>query len=65
MSTMNQMTEELDREWANLILSARKLGVSAEEIRAFLRNPDYRAQQSSASVPFEPLLIPVSSAAIG
>ncbi|GGI46043.1 hypothetical protein GCM10008018_15150 [Paenibacillus marchantiophytorum] len=32
-------TEEFDAEWIHLILSARKLGLSLEDIRAFLRSP--------------------------
>ncbi|TXK82557.1 DNA-binding anti-repressor SinI [Paenibacillus sp. N3.4] len=32
-------TEEFDAEWMNLIMSARKLGLTLEDIRAFLRSP--------------------------
>ncbi|MEC0228041.1 MULTISPECIES: anti-repressor SinI family protein [Paenibacillus] len=40
MSMLNQMkTEEFDAEWMNLIISARKLGLTLEDIRAFLRSP--------------------------
>jgi DNA-binding transcriptional MerR regulator len=28
--------EELDREWLNLILEAKKLGMTVEEVREFL-----------------------------
>jgi DNA-binding transcriptional MerR regulator len=31
--------EELDAEWMNLIVTARKLGLSKDDIRAFLKNP--------------------------
>jgi hypothetical protein len=30
--------EELDREWIDLCLTAHELGLSKEDIRAFLRN---------------------------
>ncbi|MFE5321217.1 anti-repressor SinI family protein [Paenibacillus sp. NPDC056579] len=66
MSTTNQMmTEELDWEWANLILTARKLGLSTEDIRSFLRNPDRDVQTLSASVSFEPMRISASKVAHG
>lgn len=45
MSTTNRMDfEELDVEWIDLILDARNLGFSMDDIRAFLRNPAYPAQ---------------------
>ncbi|NQX60404.1 anti-repressor SinI family protein [Paenibacillus qinlingensis] len=31
--------EEYDAEWINLIMSARKMGLTMEDIRAFLRSP--------------------------
>jgi hypothetical protein len=31
--------EELDLEWAQLILSAREIGLKVEDIRTFLRSP--------------------------
>ncbi|WP_239696780.1 anti-repressor SinI family protein [Paenibacillus oryzisoli] len=31
--------EEYDAEWINLIISARKMGLTMEDIRAFLRSP--------------------------
>ncbi|WP_244163362.1 anti-repressor SinI family protein [Paenibacillus pectinilyticus] len=37
---INQMDiEEFDAEWITLIMSARKMGLSMEDIRAFLRSP--------------------------
>nr|WP_282937444.1 anti-repressor SinI family protein [Paenibacillus sp. RC67] len=35
--------EELDSEWTDLIRTARTQGISANEIRAFLRNPSHLA----------------------
>lgn len=41
--------EELDVEWVDLILTARNMGLSIEEIRAFLKSSgDYRADQSAS-----------------
>ncbi|GAA4839724.1 hypothetical protein GCM10023310_16950 [Paenibacillus vulneris] len=41
-SIVNLMNmEELDREWTDLIRTARKQGLSAEAIRTFLRNPGH------------------------
>ncbi|MEB3100792.1 anti-repressor SinI family protein [Ferviditalea candida] len=37
--------KELDGEWTELILTARKLGISIEEIRAFLRSASDRGTQ--------------------
>ncbi|WP_307563956.1 anti-repressor SinI family protein [Paenibacillus sp. V4I7] len=40
MNRINQVdTEEFDKEWVNLIMSARKMGLTMEDIRAFLRSP--------------------------
>jgi DNA-binding transcriptional MerR regulator len=36
--------QELDVEWVHLILSARKMGLSMEDIRAFLRSPSQPAK---------------------
>ncbi|WNR47140.1 anti-repressor SinI family protein [Paenibacillus roseipurpureus] len=37
---VNQLeSEEFDAEWIHLIVSARKMGLTMEDIRAFLRNP--------------------------
>jgi DNA-binding transcriptional MerR regulator len=45
MSITSQMDiEELDVEWINLILSARKLGISMDDIRAFLKSPAHPMQ---------------------
>ncbi|WP_231506355.1 anti-repressor SinI family protein [Paenibacillus sp. UNC451MF] len=41
--------EELDSEWTDLIRTARMQGLSANEIRAFLRNPSYLAQPMNLS----------------
>ncbi|KRE97093.1 hypothetical protein ASG89_30015 [Paenibacillus sp. Soil766] len=40
MNMLKQMEiEEYDAEWINLIMSARKMGLTMEDIRAFLRSP--------------------------
>lgn len=40
VNRINQVdTEEFDVEWVNLIMSARKMGLTMEDIRAFLRSP--------------------------
>lgn len=40
MNMSKQMDiEEYDAEWINLIMSARKMGLTMEDIRAFLRSP--------------------------
>ncbi|KQX51992.1 hypothetical protein ASD40_07990 [Paenibacillus sp. Root444D2] len=40
VNRINQVdTEEFDMEWVNLIMSARKMGLTMEDIRAFLRSP--------------------------
>jgi DNA-binding transcriptional MerR regulator len=31
--------EEYDAEWINLIMSARNMGLTTEDIRAFLKSP--------------------------
>jgi hypothetical protein len=39
VSVTNQMdSEELDREWIDLCLTAYELGLSTDDIRAFLRS---------------------------
>lgn len=39
MSRANQTyIEELDAEWVQLIMTARELGLSTEDIRSFLKN---------------------------
>jgi DNA-binding transcriptional MerR regulator len=41
----NQMdSEDLDVEWIDLILTARKMGLSMDDVRAFLRGPAHPAQ---------------------
>lgn len=40
MSMINQLkSEEIDAEWITLIMSARKMGLTMDDIRAFLKNP--------------------------
>ncbi|UQZ85712.1 Anti-repressor SinI [Paenibacillus konkukensis] len=40
MKTAKQLNfEELDAEWTELIVTARRLGLSTNEIREFLHNP--------------------------
>ncbi|OXM85236.1 anti-repressor SinI family protein [Paenibacillus rigui] len=37
---VNQMNiEELDVEWTQLIMTARSMGLSTDDIRTFLQNP--------------------------
>lgn len=36
MITKEYATEELDREWKDLILQAQKMGLTLEEVRHFL-----------------------------
>ncbi|MNV92830.1 Anti-repressor SinI [compost metagenome] len=40
MNKINQLNnEEFDAEWITLIMSARKMGMTMDDIRAFLKNP--------------------------
>ncbi|MGF9775912.1 anti-repressor SinI family protein [Priestia aryabhattai] len=39
MNSTNQLlTQELDQEWVNLIQEAREMGLSIEDVKAFLTN---------------------------
>ena len=37
--TTEKTEKELDKEWLELILEARNLGISVDEIRDFLKKP--------------------------
>ncbi|MEH7180530.1 anti-repressor SinI family protein [Neobacillus vireti] len=37
--TTEKTERELDKEWLELILEAKNLGISVDEIRDFLKNP--------------------------
>ncbi|MDX5476453.1 MAG: anti-repressor SinI family protein [Bacillaceae bacterium] len=37
-NTLVEVTENLDKEWVELISSALEMGISADEIRDFLHN---------------------------
>ncbi|MCM2677473.1 anti-repressor SinI family protein [Alkalicoccobacillus plakortidis] len=41
---------ELDKEWSNLIKEALEMGISAEEIRQFLKDPKMVDNLSNAHV---------------
>lgn len=58
-STNRQDIEELDAEWKDLIVTARNLGLSLEDVREFLRNPLNPAQQVHSSTNKEQTYIPV------
>lgn len=61
-SLVNQMhqtdLEELDTEWIDLIMSARKMGFTMDEIRAFLRSPFQTTQKSQNSTENDPCMSP-------
>lgn len=59
MSQINQINiEEYDREWIDLIMHARKMGLTMEDIRAFLRSPFQTTQKSPVSTENDPCMSP-------
>ncbi|NOV00194.1 anti-repressor SinI family protein [Paenibacillus planticolens] len=50
--------EEYDTEWIDLILSARKMGLTMDDIRAFLRSPFQTTQKSQNSTENDPCMSP-------
>ncbi|WP_240159447.1 anti-repressor SinI family protein [Paenibacillus aceris] len=56
---INQMDfEEFDTEWIDLIMSARKMGLTMDDIRAFLKNPFQTTQKSLNSNENDPHMSP-------
>jgi hypothetical protein len=51
--------KELDVEWIDLILNARNLGFSMDDIRAFLRNAAHPAQNLHIPTKNEQIYVPV------
>lgn len=45
--------EELDTEWMHLIVTASKLGISKDDVRAFLRNPASSEERVRLDTPSE------------
>lgn len=59
MNKINQMDfEEYDMEWIDLIMSARKMGLTMEDIRAFLKNPFQTTQKPHNSNENDPCMSP-------
>lgn len=59
MTKVNQMDiEEYDMEWIDLIMSARKMGLTMDDIRAFLRSPFQSTQKSQTSTENDPCMSP-------
>ncbi|NHW33271.1 DNA-binding anti-repressor SinI [Paenibacillus aceris] len=50
--------EEFDTEWIDLIMSARKMGLTMDDIRAFLKNPFQTTQKSLNSNENDPHMSP-------
>lgn len=56
MSMMNQIkNEEFDAEWIHLILAARNMGLSMDDVRSFLKSPLHTMRLLSASAANAPI----------
>ncbi|WLR43911.1 DNA-binding anti-repressor SinI [Bacillus carboniphilus] len=40
-----EQIQQLDEEWVELILSARSIGMTYDEIKTFIHNPQFFQQQ--------------------
>lgn len=40
---MNNQEKEIDKEWLNLIVEAKKMGLSIQEIQSFFANEQQRS----------------------
>ncbi|MDR6878632.1 MULTISPECIES: anti-repressor SinI family protein [Bacillales] len=59
MTKINQINiEEYDVEWVDLIMRARKMGLTTEDIRAFLRSPFQPAQKLPVPTENNPCMSP-------
>ncbi|MGX2961403.1 anti-repressor SinI family protein [Peribacillus sp. JNUCC 23] len=43
---MNKLDEEIDQEWLVLMVEAKKMGLSIQEVRKFItKNPQHNSQE--------------------